>query len=137
MDRRGFMKIVGVAGATAGAIPLGTATVAAQTPPPAATPAAAPAVTPHAWLFLNDDEVTFINAAVDVLIPADSVGPGGVEAGVPVYIDRQLAGSFGKGDRLYLDGPFGQDPDAAAGLSVAAHPVRTHPRRHRRREQLF
>jgi gluconate 2-dehydrogenase gamma chain len=41
-------------------------------------------------VFLNDAECAFINAAVDRLIPADVHGPDGVEAGVPVFIDRQL-----------------------------------------------
>jgi gluconate 2-dehydrogenase gamma chain len=42
------------------------------------------------------------------LIPADSIGPGAAELGVAMYIDRQLAGSYGKGDRMYLEGPFGE-----------------------------
>jgi gluconate 2-dehydrogenase gamma chain len=30
----------------------------------------------------------------------------GVELGIATYIDRQLAGAFGRGDRLYAQGPF-------------------------------
>jgi gluconate 2-dehydrogenase gamma chain len=47
-------------------------------------------------------------ALVDTLIPKDEVGPGGVEAGVPIFIDRELAGAYGRGARMYLDGPFRQ-----------------------------
>ena len=37
--------------------------------------------------------------------------PGAFEAGVAVFIDRQLAGPYGQGDHFYLKGPFpkGQD----------------------------
>jgi gluconate 2-dehydrogenase gamma chain len=58
--------------------------------------------------FFNIDETAFINAAVDALIPADPTGPGAKELGVAIYIDRQMAGGYGKGDRLYLEGPFGE-----------------------------
>jgi gluconate 2-dehydrogenase gamma chain len=47
-------------------------------------------------------------ALVDTLIPKDDVGPGGVEVGVPIFIDRQLSGAYGQGARMYLEGPFGQ-----------------------------
>ena len=47
-------------------------------------------------------------ALVDTLIPKDDVGPGGVEVGVPIFIDRELSGAYGRGVRMYLDGPFGQ-----------------------------
>jgi gluconate 2-dehydrogenase gamma chain len=40
------------------------------------------------------------------LIPNDSVGPGAVEANVPFFLDRQLAGKFGQGDHYYLRGPW-------------------------------
>ncbi len=48
----------------------------------------------------------FVEAAVDTLIPSDRLGPGALELGVATFIDRQLAGSFGKSCRLYLEGPF-------------------------------
>jgi gluconate 2-dehydrogenase gamma chain len=58
------------------------------------------------YIFFSAAEAAFIEAAVDRLIPPDPVGPGGVEAGVPVFIDRQLAGLFGRGDHYYLGGPW-------------------------------
>jgi gluconate 2-dehydrogenase gamma chain len=57
--------------------------------------------------FFNINEVAFVESAVDILIPADPVGPGAAELGVTTYIDRRMAGSYGKGNRLYLEGPFG------------------------------
>jgi gluconate 2-dehydrogenase gamma chain len=60
------------------------------------------------WRFLNDGEVGFLTAAVDRLIPPDPTGPGASEAGVVVFLDRQLAGEYGQGARFYLEGPWGQ-----------------------------
>jgi gluconate 2-dehydrogenase gamma chain len=60
------------------------------------------------FLFFNADEAAFINAAVDRLIPPDAIGPGAVEAAVPYYIDRQLHGAWGSGERLYRAGPWQQ-----------------------------
>ncbi len=56
--------------------------------------------------FLIASEVAFIDAAVDRLIPSDALGPGAVEAGVTVFIDRQLAGPFGKAVDWYMQGPW-------------------------------
>ena len=60
----------------------------------------------EAWLFLTPPEAAFITAAIEVMIPADDMGPGGVEVGVVQAIDRQLAGAFGAGAGLYLRGPW-------------------------------
>lgn len=117
MNRRALLKLVG-AGAAAGAVPLVTADAAAETrsagahehamaarhaPEPTADAAAA---AHPAYTFLNSDEAAFVEAAVDTLIPTDDVGPGALELGVPVFIDRQLASGYGRGDRLYLQAPF-------------------------------
>jgi gluconate 2-dehydrogenase gamma chain len=56
--------------------------------------------------FFTPEELAFIEAAVDRLIPPDSVGPGAVEADVPYFLDRQLAGAFGRGDHYFLGGPW-------------------------------
>lgn len=55
---------------------------------------------------LTPTEHAFIVAAVDTLIPADELSPSGSECGVATFIDRQLAGAYGNGARLYRDGPF-------------------------------
>jgi gluconate 2-dehydrogenase gamma chain len=52
------------------------------------------------------DEAALVEAVVDRLIPSDDRGPGGKDAGCAVFIDRQLAGPYGRGDGLYLKPPF-------------------------------
>jgi gluconate 2-dehydrogenase gamma chain len=58
------------------------------------------------FLFLNSDEAAFVAAAVARLIPEDDQWPGALKAGVPNYIDKQLAGAWGVGERLYRSGPW-------------------------------
>ncbi len=58
------------------------------------------------FVFFTPAEQAFITAAVARLIPNDPVGPGAVEAGVPFFLDRQLAGQFGQGQHYYLGGPW-------------------------------
>lgn len=58
------------------------------------------------WKFLSEAEAAFISAAANRLIPPDPTGPSAVEAGVPEFIDRQLAGKYGHGDHFYLGGPW-------------------------------
>jgi len=55
---------------------------------------------------LGPDEAAFVEAMVNVMCPADSLTPNGVDCGLAVFIDRQLAGGFGKGERLYMHGPW-------------------------------
>ena len=56
--------------------------------------------------YFQPAEAAFVEAAVARLIPADDNGPGAMEAGVPVFIDRQLAGEYGRGGRWYMQGPW-------------------------------
>ena len=60
------------------------------------------------WTWFTDAEAAFVTAAVARLIPADDLGPGAVEAGVPTFIDRQLAGPYGRGERWYMQGQIGR-----------------------------
>ena len=64
------------------------------------------------WRYLNGGEVGFLTAAVDRLIPPDPTGPSASEAGVVVFLDRQLAGDYGNGARFYLDGPWGKGAES-------------------------
>jgi gluconate 2-dehydrogenase gamma chain len=63
-------------------------------------------VRPGPWLYFTAGEAAAVEAIVDRLIPPDESGPGGKEAGCAVFIDRQLAGSFGDSRRLYMRAPF-------------------------------
>jgi gluconate 2-dehydrogenase gamma chain len=97
--RRNFLLGAGTAVA-AGLTP--TPPAQAQTPTPA--PTAAPADEP--LLTLTATEHAFFVAAADAIIPADELSPSGSDCGVATFIDRQLAGAYGSGARLYRDGPF-------------------------------
>jgi gluconate 2-dehydrogenase gamma chain len=58
------------------------------------------------YIFFSPAEAAFVEAAAARMIPSDSTGPGAAEAEVPRFIDRQLAGPYGEGDRFYLQPPF-------------------------------
>jgi gluconate 2-dehydrogenase gamma chain len=47
-----------------------------------------------------------VEAIADRIIPPDSDTPGGKGAGCAVYVDRQLAGPYGRSEGLYLRPPF-------------------------------
>src|SRR5262249_36837703 len=105
-NRRDFLKTVGTVGASGIAAAVGVDGVEAQTRPGAAAPAWRAVPVSHAYTFLTAPEAAFIEAAVDRLIPADDLTPGGTDCGVAVFIDRQLAGAWGSGDRTYMQGPW-------------------------------
>lgn len=73
------------------------------------------------WTWFTDAEAACITAIVARLIPADDLGPGAVEAGVPTFIDRQLAGPYGRGERWYMQGPW------SAGLPTQGYQTRLTP----------
>lgn len=105
LGRRDFLGGVGVAGAV----------VATQTLSPV-TPAAAQSATsaaaqpgsdrPQGYIFLQPQEAQFVEALVDHMVPKDELTPSGTDMGLATFIDRALAGSWGKGDRLYMQGPW-------------------------------
>jgi gluconate 2-dehydrogenase gamma chain len=105
--RRKFLLGAGLAGAS---VATGlTADVVATTPAeaaPAAPPQPAANAEPETYLALNATEVAFMSAMADTIIPADELSPSGTDCGVVTYIDRQLAGAYGAGDKVYRSGPF-------------------------------
>ena len=107
--RRGFLRqsiaIVPVA-ALSGAAPTQSAPAGA----PASASGAAPASAPYSPVFFNAPEWAFLLAAVARLIPADEIGYGAIEAGVPEFIDRQMEATFGHGAIWYMQGPFVESP---------------------------
>jgi gluconate 2-dehydrogenase gamma chain len=99
-DRRAFLK-----SAVAGSAVAATANI----PPPAqAQPTAAQSASTGGYAFLNAEEAAFIEALVDHMVPADALTPKGTDIGLNIFIDRALAGGWGKGDRLYMQGPWKQ-----------------------------
>jgi gluconate 2-dehydrogenase gamma chain len=120
LDRRDFLKGAVVGGAAAAGTAIAPVDLAeAQQPVPSAnttsanTPSANTAVSSSAgYTFLDLDEAAFVEALVDHMVPADELTPKGTDLGINIYIDRALAGGWGKGDRLYLQGPW--KPGAAS-----------------------
>ena len=107
IPRRQFLLEACVAGTAVAAAPLPATTPAeAQGGQPA--PAGGPAASPETEAFqtLHPSEVAFFMAAADTIIPADALSPSGTECGVVTFIDRQLAGAWGGGAKMYRNGPF-------------------------------
>ena len=106
-DRRDILKgavVGGAAAASATTAAMGP-TTSAQAQQPAPATAASQAA---GYEFLNLDEAAFIEALVDHMVPADEISPKGTDLGINIYIDRALAGAWGKGERLYMQGPWKQ-----------------------------
>src|SRR5205809_607357 len=56
--------------------------------------------------FFTAAEARVVAAACDRIFPTDESGPGAKEAGVVIYIDRQLAGPYGRDKYRYTKGPW-------------------------------
>jgi gluconate 2-dehydrogenase gamma chain len=79
--------------ATATFVPLAALTAAAQAPDTALSPG----------------ELKTLEAFIDRLVPKDENGPGAVECGAAIYIDRALAGALAAEKTTFLDGLAGVD----------------------------
>jgi len=115
LDRRAFLKRAVVGGAVAVIVPQPQTAPAQQGAPapaqqvvPPPVQQAAPALSPAsvAYSYLNLEEQTFVETLVDHMLPADALSPKGTDIGINTYIDRALAGGWGKGERLYMQGPW-------------------------------
>src|ERR1700680_3644652 len=67
-----------------------------------------PPVRPGPGHYFTSDEGRAIEALADRIIPPDPQTPGGKETGCAVFIDRQLAGPYGRFEGYYMAGPFQQ-----------------------------
>ena len=56
--------------------------------------------------FFTAAEAKTIQAAAERIFPTDESGPGATEAGVVIYIDRQLASPYGQDKYRYTKGPW-------------------------------
>ena len=99
--RRDILRTTVVAGSAAIVSWIGPRTAVAETDSLALHP-----VAPRTLSYFTPTEFTFIEAAVSRLIPADELGPGAKEAGVTFFIDQQIAGSFGRAETWYMQGPW-------------------------------
>lgn len=60
--------------------------------------------------FFTAGEAGVVAAACERIFPRDATGPGASDAGVAIYIDRQLAGPYGRDKYRYTKPPFVADP---------------------------
>jgi gluconate 2-dehydrogenase gamma chain len=72
--------------------------------------------------FFSQAEALIVAAASSRIFPSDEAGPGAREAGVAVYIDRQLAGPWGRDRWRYGQGPFEEDAASEFGYQGKATP---------------
>jgi gluconate 2-dehydrogenase gamma chain len=72
--------------------------------------------------FFTQSEALIVAAAGARIFPSDESGPGANEAGVVIYIDRQLAGSWGRDRHRYTQPPFEEDAGAEFGYQGKATP---------------
>jgi len=56
--------------------------------------------------FFTEAEAKLVAAAAERIFPSDASGPGATEAGVVIYIDRQLAGPYGRDQFRYAKAPW-------------------------------
>ena len=101
--RRNFLLGAGTAVA-AGLAPPAPAEAQQQSGPAQAAPPQA--ANDEGFLTLTATEAAFFSAAADTMIPADDLSPSGSACGVTIFIDRQLAGAWGGGAKMYRSGPF-------------------------------
>ncbi len=114
LNRRRFLissAVVGASGAVGAAVRDGALgappqTIRGSVPWHQGTADVPPGVSGTDFVYFTPAERAFVEAALARLIPNDPSGPGAVEANVPFFIDRQLAGPFGRGDHFYLGGPW-------------------------------
>ena len=112
LSRRNVVTATGAAAAAA----------LATSPPEASAQQPEPAPQPTTYLFFNAEEAAFVEAALARLIPADDKWPGALEAGVPNFLDKELNGAWGAGERLYRSGPW-QPGTPTQGYQLPLTPV--------------
>jgi gluconate 2-dehydrogenase gamma chain len=72
--------------------------------------------------FFSQAEALIVAAAASRIFPSDETGPGAREAGVAVYIDRQLAGPWGRDGHRYTQEPFEEGTTPEFGYQGKATP---------------
>lgn len=136
VTRRDFARLVGTAGVVSLVPTAGARNANAQGGHTATDPTSAIRGTAgtavQAWdetlFFFNDPEGQFIQAAVDRLIPDEPEWAGAARAGVLYYIDRQLAGAYGSGAKLYLDGPWAEEAPTQQSYQLRYTPAELYRR---------
>jgi gluconate 2-dehydrogenase gamma chain len=73
--------------------------------------------------FFSGDDYNVISAMANRIFPNDDLGPGATQLGVVEYIDSQLAGAWGSGERMYRQGPFHTPNTTGHGWQYAMTPA--------------
>jgi hypothetical protein len=68
---------------------------------------------------LSPAELKTLEAMIDRIVPADELGPGAVECGAAVYINRSLAGALAGEKAAFLEGLAALDASARAAHGAA------------------
>jgi gluconate 2-dehydrogenase gamma chain len=76
--------------------------------------------------FFAEEEALIVAAAASRIFPSDDSGPGAKEAGVVIYIDRQLAGPYGRDRYRYTQGPFDENAPREFGYQGKATPAQAY-----------
>jgi gluconate 2-dehydrogenase gamma chain len=106
-ERREFLKRLSTLGAAV-ALPAGAANAGERLSHPGQHSAQTGVASGESTtlLYLTRTEADFVDAALNCFIPSDALGPGAREAGVTIFIDRQLHGAWGAMARGYRLGPW-------------------------------
>jgi gluconate 2-dehydrogenase gamma chain len=76
--------------------------------------------------FFTEEEALIVAAVASRIFPTDDAGPGAKEAGVVIFIDRQLAGPYGRDRHRYTQGPFDENAAPEFGYQGKATPADTY-----------
>mgnify|MGYP003347401797 CR=1 FL=1 len=105
VPRRQFLKGAGAAGAAAATVLAGGISACSEETKTASSNAPQTSA-PEPLMTLTLAEAAFLGACYDTIVPADDLSPSGTDCGLITYIDRQLAGAWGNGAKMYRSGPF-------------------------------
>lgn len=113
VSRRRFMKNTGMVagGVVGGSLLGGLLTRQFQSNEEAQTKSDVADFQEARMFFSRDEDFAILTAATERLFPEDENGPGAIELGVPYFIDKQLAGSWGTNAKEYMRDPFLQNEE--------------------------
>jgi gluconate 2-dehydrogenase gamma chain len=81
-----------------------------------------PAKEPMRLRALSKGEAALVGAMADRVFPRDGDSPSATEIGFVDYLDGQLAGGWGAGERLYRQGPFAEPETSGHGYQLSLTP---------------
>jgi gluconate 2-dehydrogenase gamma chain len=73
--------------------------------------------------FLTPDQARLLGAVADRIFPPSAACPSATELGAVAYVDRQLDGPWGRGERMYRQPPFRPSADPLHGWQSPMTPA--------------